>query len=342
MEEARRNLGEQVKAPSVTKTMTESSESDKVTLGSSEVERMKLGNEAHEFQPVTGISPLILFVDRWIDPTAKPHPCVAADNTAVWADDNAIKIEEFKCANLIPSSASSSFSVANSRVVKWSPPLPGFMKVNIDAELCINKQMIGMGVIIWNDLGQFAGSSMQNVAACFSLPVAEVVRFWKFQPVTGISPLILFVDRWIDPTAKPHPCVAADNTAVWADDNAIKIEEVEVLCVVFWRLSFKRNQFGHSTIPAGCKDVMEWATGFVEDFHVANLVADQVPRVARFDRSLKWIPLDIGCLKINTDATLRVENRLVGFRIVIRDSAGVVHATSIHKVEAVAVLFVIN
>ncbi|KAK4838557.1 hypothetical protein QYF36_015892 [Acer negundo] len=54
MEEARRNLGEQVKAPSVTKTMTESSESDKVTLGSSEVERMKLGNEAHEVGSSSG------------------------------------------------------------------------------------------------------------------------------------------------------------------------------------------------------------------------------------------------------------------------------------------------
>ncbi|TXG51584.1 hypothetical protein EZV62_024108 [Acer yangbiense] len=108
----------------------------------------------------------------------------------------------------------------------------------------------------------------------------------------------------------------------------LKEKEMAILCVMFWRLWFKRNQFVHSATPACGDDVFEWAAGYVEDFHVANQNDDQSPRVSRPDRFLKWVPLSVGCFKINTDAALRVEDKIVGFGLVIRDSTGVVHAAA--------------
>ncbi|KAK0583910.1 hypothetical protein LWI29_004958 [Acer saccharum] len=45
MEEERRNIGEQVKAPLITEKMAKSSEGDMVTLGSSEVDMRTMGSE---------------------------------------------------------------------------------------------------------------------------------------------------------------------------------------------------------------------------------------------------------------------------------------------------------
>ena len=47
-----------------------------------------------------------------------------------------------------------------------------------------------------------------------------------------------------------------------------------------------------------------------------------------------WIPPDPGCYKINCDAAINVAERLVGFGIVIRNSEGLVMASSSQKLEA--------
>ncbi|TXG53267.1 hypothetical protein EZV62_022436 [Acer yangbiense] len=60
--------------------------------------------------------------------------------------------------------------------------------------------------------------------------------------------------------------------------RVLKLDEMEILCVMFWRLWFKRNQLVYSAVPTCGEDVFEWVAGYVEEFRMANQTADQSPR----------------------------------------------------------------
>ncbi|KAK2654943.1 hypothetical protein Ddye_007995 [Dipteronia dyeriana] len=72
---------------------------------------------------------------------------------------------------------------------------------------------------------------------------------------------------------------------------------------------------------------MEWASGFITDFHNACVARDRLHALA-FNRNPIWIPPDPNIYKINCDAAINVADCLVDFRIVIRNSDELVMATS--------------
>ena len=48
-------------------------------------------------------------------------------------------------------------------------------------------------------------------------------------------------------------------------------KEIELLCVVWWRCWFWRNQNIHALTLFRDEDVVAWASSFIDDFRAANL-----------------------------------------------------------------------
>ncbi|KAK3218653.1 hypothetical protein Dsin_012623 [Dipteronia sinensis] len=110
----------------------------------------------------------------------------------------------------------------------------------------------------------------------------------------------------------------------------LKLEDLGLFCVCLWKVWSLQNADVHESTVAREVDVVDWARGFIHDFHGGRLVKGSMPPTISF-RNLVWIPLDPGMYKINFDVVI---DRLVGFRTVIRDSEGFVMASSSQKIEA--------
>ncbi|TXG69190.1 hypothetical protein EZV62_004125 [Acer yangbiense] len=121
----------------------------------------------------------------------------------------------------------------------------------------------------------------------------------------------------------------------------------EFLCVVWWRVWYRRNQlvYEKSSQTVHDFDVLDWAASFIQDFKAAKTV--DTGSVVKQRVAPKWKPSPSGSYKINTDATLDCRAKVTGIGVVIRDCYGHVMASLCQSfpgllqpqtVEAVAVL----
>ncbi|KAK0583366.1 hypothetical protein LWI29_036220 [Acer saccharum] len=120
-------------------------------------------------------------------------------------------------------------------------------------------------------------------------------------------------------------------TAIKSEIGPSFSDELRLLCVCLWKIWSLQNAVVHDS-PSSCVvDVVEWASGYVADFHNACDPIIVAPALAVV-RSPIWIPPDIGLYKINCDAALNVASCLVGFGIVIRNRDSLVMASSSQKI----------
>ncbi|TXG70236.1 hypothetical protein EZV62_005171 [Acer yangbiense] len=87
--------------------------------------------------------------------------------------------------------------------------------------------------------------------------------------------------------------------------------EVELLCLVLWRVWFRRNLMRNDEQLLSSNEVVPWAKSFLLDFQKSNAVKSMVinsgsrpPRI--------WKPSDVGLFKLNTDAAINEAAGTVG------------------------------
>jgi hypothetical protein len=51
---------------------------------------------------------------------------------------------------------------------------------------------------------------------------------------------------------------------------SVALAEFELLCVLWWRIWFRRNQFVFSSVSVPVADMLEWARLYLDDFKKAN------------------------------------------------------------------------
>ncbi|KAK0595025.1 hypothetical protein LWI29_002683 [Acer saccharum] len=110
-------------------------------------------------------------------------------------------------------------------------------------------------------------------------------------------------------------------------------EDLGLLCVCFWKIWSLRNAAVHDSSPDLDVDVVDWSRCFVSEFFSVQAARAGVSHVVPF-RNPIWIPPDPGLYKINCDAALNTASCLVGVGIVIRNSVGLVMASSSQRISA--------
>ncbi|KAK2659425.1 hypothetical protein Ddye_005958 [Dipteronia dyeriana] len=113
----------------------------------------------------------------------------------------------------------------------------------------------------------------------------------------------------------------------WGDDThfqdfflffirILRTDELELLCVILWRVWFWRNQRNHAPIRFRLEDVLSWAFGFIEEYNCANKpVSENIhPQV---NLGSKWCPPPIGVYKISKDVAISERDRVIDAGVII-------------------------
>ncbi|TXG48428.1 hypothetical protein EZV62_027722 [Acer yangbiense] len=96
-----------------------------------------------------------------------------------------------------------------------------------------------------------------------------------------------------------------------ARNSVLKRDELEVMCVVFWRIWYWRNQFVHSSPNACNEDIIAWATNYMEEFRKANLGVMCRPLLSAGQVSpMKWSKSTPDSFKINVDDAIWKDDHL--------------------------------
>ncbi|KAK0603417.1 hypothetical protein LWI29_004743 [Acer saccharum] len=108
--------------------------------------------------------------------------------------------------------------------------------------------------------------------------------------------------------------------------------ELDLICIIWWRIWYDRNLWVHSGERINLGDVAAWCSSYLREFKDANLVEDGrlgmvIPSPAR------WQPPSSGLYKLNTDASLDSTSQRIGLGMVIRDQEGFVMGSSAQRVD---------
>ncbi|KAK2662822.1 hypothetical protein Ddye_001396 [Dipteronia dyeriana] len=110
-------------------------------------------------------------------------------------------LEDCKRARLVGISCPDSSSISNELVAKWTLHPTDIFKVNVDAAIQADNQLVGVSLIVRKSNGLVLVSSAQCFTACFSPPVAEAVAILRgLQCVIncGLYPTMLENDaKWV-------------------------------------------------------------------------------------------------------------------------------------------------
>ncbi|KAK2637969.1 hypothetical protein Ddye_025764 [Dipteronia dyeriana] len=80
------------------------------------------------------------------------------------------------------------------KVVKWTLPPAGSFKVNTDAAILADHQLVGVGLIIRDSNGKVSTSFAQKFTVCFSPAMAEAVAI--LQGLQFVILMVLSLLRW--------------------------------------------------------------------------------------------------------------------------------------------------
>ncbi|KAK0599376.1 hypothetical protein LWI29_004739 [Acer saccharum] len=114
--------------------------------------------------------------------------------------------------------------------------------------------------------------------------------------------------------------------------RSLSSPQMELICVVFWRIWFCRNRLVHDLDHADSGDVVLWASNFLDEWKLALHMGP--PNLSSNAELAKWKPPGRGVWKINSDAATCHSLRKIGLGIVIRDSSGSVKAAGSFKEQA--------
>ncbi|TXG65923.1 hypothetical protein EZV62_007198 [Acer yangbiense] len=89
---------------------------------------------------------------------------------------------------------------------------------------------------------------------------------------------------------------------VLACKDNVSLPDIELLCGMWWRIWYRRNQLVHSSVLLPESDIYEWARDFIGDFWQAN--QQSIGGSSRQSGVASWEAPAVGVYKINTDAAL--------------------------------------
>ncbi|KAK2641080.1 hypothetical protein Ddye_022843 [Dipteronia dyeriana] len=114
----------------------------------------------------------------------------------------------------------------------------------------------------------------------------------------------------------------------------MSLGDVELFCVVIWRIWFGRNYVIHGQCDLIWKDVINWNEDFLNDFYKADSSLQYKPNFKVNKPTCKWMSPNEGKYKANCDTTVDRINGKVGFGIVIRNNRGDVMAYCVQSMVA--------
>ncbi|KAK3224784.1 hypothetical protein Dsin_004646 [Dipteronia sinensis] len=101
---------------------------------------------------------------------------------------------------------------------------------------------------------------------------------------------------------------------------------VELLCVTWWRIWYRRNQVVNYQVGLGDIEVCMWSEFFIHDFR-QSLVKENPRRMGSWVTP-RWQAPEVGIFKINTDKAVVTKDGVSGLGVVIRDDKGFVRASA--------------
>ncbi|KAL5539505.1 hypothetical protein UlMin_045992 [Ulmus minor] len=120
-------------------------------------------------------------------------------------------------------------------------------------------------------------------------------------------------------------------------NDALSSEDLEFLCILLWRIWFRRNKWIHEKVWLDDESCFSWARQHLADFVGANCRKKDALKQAA---ASPWQAPEIGVVKINSDAAWCSKKKKFGLGAVIRDYTGNVLgsvATPIPSLVSVAV-----
>ncbi|KAK2638080.1 hypothetical protein Ddye_025875 [Dipteronia dyeriana] len=133
--------------------------------------------------------------------------------------------------------------------------------------------------------------------------------------------------------------------------HRLQSDEVALLCIIMWRIWFLPNNKVHCWEGSlVLVNVYTWAVEFLNNFRIA-ITVDGGNRGLDNSTGVVWQDPSVGIFKVNCDAALDMNNKLVGIGLVVRDHYSSILALCAQRIhacysplvaEAVAVLRGIN
>ncbi|KAK2638223.1 hypothetical protein Ddye_026018 [Dipteronia dyeriana] len=118
--------------------------------------------------------------------------------------------------------------------------------------------------------------------------------------------------------------------------SRISPENLGLLCTIFWRVWYILNLGVFEKDPNGCIGVSWWCKNFVAQFNSAKDSCGDGRRKQQRGKVPGWKPLGMGMLKANCDVVIDLNEQKIGIGIIIRNSPGLIMATSSQLVEAIS------
>ncbi|KAK2648877.1 hypothetical protein Ddye_016366 [Dipteronia dyeriana] len=114
--------------------------------------------------------------------------------------------------------------------------------------------------------------------------------------------------------------------------HRISFADMELLCMVIWRIWFRRNCKVYYSATILNREVVTWVSSFLADSRRANTSVKLGTNV-RGNVVGSWRPTEVGISKVNTHAAVETVGGKMGVGIIIRDSLEDVFASSAQHLE---------
>ncbi|KAL5566455.1 hypothetical protein UlMin_029619 [Ulmus minor] len=108
-------------------------------------------------------------------------------------------------------------------------------------------------------------------------------------------------------------------------NDCLSLENLEFLCVLLWRIWFRRNKWIHERTWLDDDSCYSWARQHLDDFLDANFRKEALPKKRV---NIPWQAPPLGWVKINSDAAWCSTKKKFGLGTTIRDSTGKVLASA--------------
>ncbi|XP_075674873.1 uncharacterized protein LOC142644076 [Castanea sativa] len=102
------------------------------------------------------------------------------------------------------------------------------------------------------------------------------------------------------------------------------------MVTIAWALWFNRNEIRHEGLRKDGKDVVRWATHYLEEYW--STIEWERPAQVEFERVGSWLPPWANWFKINVDGAVFASQKAAGLDVIIRDDKGRVEAAMSKKV----------
>ncbi|TXG67924.1 hypothetical protein EZV62_009199 [Acer yangbiense] len=123
-------------------------------------------------------------------------------------------LDKFRGASVSRPPISHSSSVSPDSVVKWAPPPTGSFKINSDAAVRVDSQLIGVGIVVKDSCGRVCASSVNRINACSSPSVVEAIAIRngiRLAGDTDLLPAVLESDaKWVVDLINSNDDICAD------------------------------------------------------------------------------------------------------------------------------------